>query len=156
MGLSEDHLGLLNSDGINALRTFPGRGVRIWGARTTSEDPDWRYINVRRLFIMLRRALEEGTQWAVFEPNDPTTWERLSGRVTEFLKDLWGQGYFAGEGPEDSFFVRCDGQTNTLEVRDQGMLLMEIGIAPAIPAEYIIFNVIQKMGDQVSETTSNE
>ncbi len=156
MQLNEDHLGLLNGDGINALRSLPGRGIRIWGARTCSEDPDWRYVNVRRLFIMLRRSLEDGTQWAVFEPNDPRTWERLTGSVTEFLKDLWGQGYFAGAGPEDSFFVRCDAATTTRELRDEGKLVMEIGVAPAIPAEYLIFNVVQKMGDQASETAPGE
>jgi phage tail sheath protein FI len=149
LNLNEDHLGLLNEDGINALRALPGRGIRIWGARTCAEDPDWRYINVRRLFIMLRRSLEEGTQWAAFEPNDPRTWDRLNGRVTQFLTELWGQGYFAGAGPEDSFFVKCDAQTNTREVRDVGQLIMEIGVAPAIPAEYIIFNVVQKVGDGV-------
>src|SRR5581483_9297338 len=151
LNMNEDHLGMLNGDGINAMRSFPGRGIRIWGARTCTDDPDWRYVNVRRLFIMLRRSLEEGTQWAVFEPNDPRTWERLAGSVTEFLKDLWGQGYFAGVGPEDSFFVRCDGQLNSNEVRDEGKLLIEIGVAPAIPAEYLIFHVVQKMGDQASE-----
>jgi Bacteriophage tail sheath protein len=154
LNMSEDHLGVLNGDGINAFRSLPGRGIRVWGGRTCSDDPDWRYINVRRLFIMLRRSLEEGTQWAVFEPNDPRTWERLTGAVTEFLKDLWGQGYFAGAGPEDSFFVRCDAETNTRNEREAGRLIMEIGVAPAIPAEYIIFNVVQKMGDVVTESTA--
>jgi phage tail sheath protein FI len=143
---------MLNSDGVNALRSLPGRGVRTWGARTTSDDPDWRYINVRRLFIMLRRSLEEGTQWAVFEPNDPQTWERLTRDVTQFLTSLWAQGYFAGASPEESFFVRCDEATNPPAVRDIGRMVMEIGVAPAIPTEYIIFNVVQKIGEQASET----
>jgi phage tail sheath protein FI len=151
IGLSEDHLGVLNSDGINALRAFPGRGVRIWGACTTSDDPNWRYINVRRLFIMLRRTLEEGTQWAVFEPNEPKTWERLSRDVSQFLNDLWGLGYFAGDSPEESFFVRCDATTNDADTRNQGKMIMEIGIAPAIPTEYIVFSIVQKMGEQASE-----
>jgi len=148
LNLSEDHLGLLNSEGINTLRSFPGRGTRVWGARTCADDVDWRYINVRRLFIMLRRSLEEGTQWSVFEPNTARTWEQLTGAVTDFLKDLWGQGYFAGAGPEDSFFVRCNADTNPPESRDVGNMVMEIGVAPAIPAEFIVFDVVQKMNDQ--------
>jgi hypothetical protein len=154
INLNEDHLGVLNGDAINALRSFPGRGVRVWGARTTSEDPDWRYINVRRLFIMLRRSLQEGTEWAVFEPNHPSTWERLTRDVTRFLNSLWEQGYFAGNGPEDSFFVVCNESTNTPEVRDQGRMVMEIGVAPAIPTEYIIFDLVQKIGEQASEASA--
>jgi hypothetical protein len=151
LNMHEDHLGLLNGDGINAMRSFPGRGIRVWGARTTSEDPDWRHINVRRLFIMLRRSLEEGTQWAVFEPNEPRTWERLAQGVDEFLKRLWADGYFAGATPEASYFVRCNQDTNPAEVRAAGQLVIEIGVAPAIPTEYIIFNVVQKMGDHASQ-----
>jgi phage tail sheath protein FI len=150
--MHEDHLGLLNSDGVNVLRGFPGRGIRIWGARTTSDDPDWKYINVRRLFIMLRRSLEEGTQWVVFEPNEPRTWERLTTDVDEFLKVLWGEGYFAGDTPTDSYFIRCNADTNPRVQREAGQLLMEVGVAPALPTEYIIFNVVQKMGDQASQT----
>jgi hypothetical protein len=151
LDLTEDHLGILNGDGVNALRSFPGRGTRIWGARTLSEDADWRYVNVRRLFIMLRRSLEEGTQWSVFEPNDARTWERLTGCVSDFLKDLWGLGYFAGAGPEDSFYVRCNAETNPRDVRDEGKLVMEIGVAPALPAEYLIFHVVQRMAEHAAE-----
>jgi phage tail sheath protein FI len=149
--MNEDHLGMLNADGINAVRGFPGRGIRVWGARTTSDDPDWRYINVRRTFIMLRRSLDEGTQWAVFEPNEPRTWERLTQSVDHFLKKLWEDGYFAGATPEESYFVKCDESTNTAEIREAGQMAMEIGVAPAIPTEYIIFNVVQKMSDHVAE-----
>ena len=148
LNLTEEHLGLLNSEGINTLRAIPGRGIRTWGARTCSEDPDWRFINVRRVFIMLRRALEAGTQWAVFEPNEPRTWERLTNMVSTFLKDLWGLGYFAGAGPDDSFFVRCNENTNTTVERDLGQMVMEIGVAPAVPAEFIMFRVVQKMGEE--------
>jgi len=123
----------------------------VWGARTTSDDQDWKYVNVRRLFIMLRRALEEGTQWAVFEPNEPRTWERLTQSVDEFLKRLWADGYFSGATPEDSYFVRCNADTNTADERAAGQMVMEIGVAPAIPTEYIIFNVVQKMGDHGSQ-----
>jgi phage tail sheath protein FI len=151
LNMAEDHLGLLNNDGVNAVRGFPGRGIRVWGARTTSDDPDWKYVNVRRLFIMLRRALEEGTQWAVFEPNEPRTWERLTRDVDEFLKGLWAEGYFSGGTPEESYFVRCNQDTNPSDVREAGQMVMEIGIAPAIPTEYIIFNIVQKMGEQHQE-----
>ncbi|HEX6839662.1 MAG TPA: phage tail sheath subtilisin-like domain-containing protein, partial [Polyangia bacterium] len=147
LNMNEDHLGLLNSDGINAVRGFPGRGIRVWGARTTSDEPDWRYINVRRMFIMLRRSLEEGTQWSVFEPNEPRTWERLSQSVDEFLKKLWADGYFAGATPEESYYVKCDESTNPYETRQAGQMLIEVGVAPAIPTEYIIFNVVQKMSE---------
>ncbi|MDB4964469.1 MAG: tail sheath protein [Myxococcales bacterium] len=151
LNMNEDHLGLLNADGINAVRGFPGRGIRVWGARTTADDPDWRFINVRRLFIMLRRSLEEGTQWASFEPNDPRTWERLTRDVDEFLKRLWADGFFAGNSPEESYFARCNASTNTDEERAAGRMVMEIGVAPAIPAEYIVFNVVQKMSDHASQ-----
>jgi uncharacterized protein len=151
LNMNEDHLGLLNADGINAVRAFPGRGIRVWGARTTSDDPDWRYINVRRLFIMLRRSLEEGTQWAVFEPNDARTWERLTQTVDEFLKRLWADGYFAGGTPEESYYVKCDAATNTSEVRAAGQMMIEVGVAPAIPTEYIIFNVVQKMSEHAMQ-----
>jgi hypothetical protein len=147
LNMNEDHLGLLNSDGINAVRGFPGRGIRLWGARTTSDEPDWRQINVRRMFIMLRRSLDEGTQWSVFEPNEPRTWERLTQSVDEFLKKLWADGYFAGATPEESYFVKCDASTNTSETRQAGQMLIEVGVAPAIPTEYIIFNVVQKMSE---------
>jgi uncharacterized protein len=148
VNLTEEHLGILHGDAINTLRVFPGRGTRLWGARTCSDDPDWKYVNVRRMFIMLRRSLEEGTQWAVFEPNDARTWEKLTGAVSDFLRNLWGEGYFAGDGPEDSFFVKCNADTNPLEQRELGQLAMEIGVAPAIPAEYIVFTLVQKVDEQ--------
>jgi phage tail sheath protein FI len=148
MDLREDDLGALNNDAINAIRALPGRGVRPWGARTLSDDPDWRYINVRRLFIMLRRSIEQGTRWAVFEPNGPSTWEVLSIEVSAFLKRLFERGAFAGGSPEESFFVRCNEQTNPPELIAVGQLNLEVGVAPAVPAEYLIFNVAQSLGDE--------
>jgi uncharacterized protein len=152
INLNEEHLGILNGDGVNALRSFPGRGVRVWGARTCSEDPDWRYVNVRRLFVMLRRSLEEGTQWTVYEPNEPVTWQRLSREISEFLNSLFEKGYFAGEEPGASFYVKCDETTNTAEDRDAGRMVVQIGVAPAVPTEYIVFDVVQKIGDDASQT----
>jgi phage tail sheath protein FI len=145
--LREDDLGSLNDEHVNAIRSVPGRGVRTWGARTLSDDPDWRYINVRRLFIMLRRTLEEGTRWVVFEANDQRTWDVLTREVTGFLGKQFDAGAFAGATPLESFFVRCDLDTNTPERIDLGQLTMEIGIAPALPAEYVIFSVVQKVGE---------
>ena len=113
---------------------------------------DWRYINVRRLFIMLRRSLEDGTQWAVYEPNAMVTWQRLTREIREFLNGLFEKGYFAGNAPEEGFFVRCDESTNTPEERDAGRMVCQIGVAPAIPTEYIVFDVVQKIGDEASES----
>ncbi len=146
--LREDDLGQLNAEAVNALRVLPGRGVRVWSARTLSDDINWRYVNVRRLFIMLRRAIENGTQWAVFESNEPRTWETLSREVAIFLEGLWSIGAFAGDGPQDAFYVRCDDTVNTQESVDLGQLIMEIGVAPTLPAEYLILHVVQKSGTE--------
>jgi phage tail sheath protein FI len=144
-------VGRLNAEGINALRAVPGRGVRVWGARTASDDSDWRYVNVRRLFIMLRRSLLEGTQWAVFEPNEPKLWDSMTRLVSFFLEEQWRKGAFAGAEPADSFYVKCNEETNPPEVRDLGQMVIEVGVAPALPAEFIVFSVVQRMGDQGEE-----
>jgi hypothetical protein len=144
--VTEDDQGALNAEHVNCFRI--SRGIRPWGARTASSDPDWRFINVRRLFIMLRRALEERSQWAVFEPNKASTWDSLKNQVTSFLEVLFQKGMFAGGSPADSFYVKCDAETNTAEARDSGMLICEVGVAPAIPAEFIVIRVVQKLGDQ--------
>ena len=124
------------------------RGIRPWGARTSASDPDWRFVNVRRLFIMLRRALEEGSRWVTFEPNTPNTWDSVRSSVKSFLETLYGRGMFAGGSPDDSFYVKCDAETNPQEVREQGMLVVEVGVAPAIPAEFIVIRVTQKLGEE--------
>ena len=144
--LREDDLGQLNAEAVNAIRTLPGRGVRVWSARTLADDPNWRFVNVRRLFIMLRRAIERGTQWAVFESNNPRTWETLSREVGIFLEGLWNKGAFAGPTPDSSFYVLCDGSINTPDQVHAGQLTMEIGVAPTLPAEYVIMHVTQKNG----------
>jgi hypothetical protein len=143
--LTDDHQGSLNAEGINPLRSCGQRGVRVWGARTMSSDQDWRYLNVRRLFIMLRRSLEQGTQWAVFEPNYHKTWEIVGRSATTFLKALWERGFFVGGDPAQAFYVKCDEETNSGDVVDQGRLVVEIGVAPTIPAEYIVFHVVQEI-----------
>jgi len=144
--ITEDDQGLLNSEAINVFRM--SRGIRPWGARTASSDLDWRFVNVRRLFIMLRRALEESTRWVVFEPNTPNTWDSLRTRVRSFLEKLYEKGMFAGGSPEDCFYVKCDAETNPPEVRETGMLICEVGVAPAIPTEFIVIRVTQKLGEE--------
>src|SRR4029077_8144584 len=111
--VTEDHIGILNSDGINAFRLQ--RGVRPWGARTASSDPEWRYISVRRLFIMLRRSLEAGFAWITFEPNDHRTWDLVRDRTVAFLSDLHAKGMLVGGNPEQAFYVKCDVETNPPE-----------------------------------------
>jgi hypothetical protein len=145
VNVTEDDQGLLNAESINTFRIF--RGIRPWGARTAASDIDWRFVNVRRLFIMLRRSLEEGSRWAVFEPNTPNTWDSLKSRVTAFLDKLYQKGMFAGGSPQDSFYVKCDAETNTSDEVDAGKLNIEIGVAPAIPAEFIVIRVTQKLGE---------
>ena len=150
LALSDDHIGQLNTDGVNTLRAFTGRGIRIWGARTLSSDMDWRYINVRRLFIMLRKSLILGTQWVCFEPNTPTTWSVMRREIGVFLGSLWTKGYFAGKSEQDAYLVQCDGETNPPELIDAGRMVVEIRVAPALPAEYILFTLEQRMNQEAT------
>lgn len=140
----EDHLGALNAEGVNCFRV--SRGVRPWGARTASSDPEWRYINVRRLFIMLRRSIEAGMRWVAFEPNAPQTWDTVQSQVGYFLEKLFEQGMFAGGKPEEAFFVKCDAETNPPEQVDLGRLVCEIGVAPVYPTEFMVINISQNTG----------
>jgi hypothetical protein len=134
---------LLNPIGVNCIRSFPGRGLRVWGARTLSSDPSWRYINVRRLFNMVEESIERGTQWVVFEPNDMSLWKRVERDVSSFLRTVWRTGALFGATPEQAFYVKCDAETNPPETRDVGQLICEIGISPVKPAEFVIFRVSQ-------------
>ena len=135
--------GALNQSGINCIRSFPGRGIRIWGARTLSSDPEWRYLNVRRLFNYLSESILEGTQWAVFEPNDERLWIRLRIAVGSFLTRTWREGALFGATPEEAFYVKCDSETNPTDVIDAGQVVVEVGIAPVKPAEFVIFRISQ-------------
>jgi phage tail sheath protein FI len=134
---------LLNPIGVNCIRSFPGRGIRIWGARTLSSDASWRYVPVRRLFNMIEESIERGTQWVVFEPNDQFLWGRVRRDVGSFLKMVWGTGALFGASPADAFYVKCDAETNPPELRDLGQMVVEIGIAPVKPAEFVIFRISQ-------------
>lgn len=143
---------ILNPKGINCIRAFPNRGIRVWGARTFSSDASWRYINVRRLFNMVEQSIELGTQWVVFEPNDERLWKRVTRDISAFLLRLWRQGALFGKTPEEAFYVKCDEETNPPEVIDAGQLIVEIGMAPVKPAEFVIFRIGQMpSGGEVSE-----
>ena len=136
----------LNPQGINVLRAFPGRGIRVWGARTLSSDPAWRYINVRRLFNFIEGSILGGTQWVVFEPNDLALWERVKRTINSFLVRVWRDGALFGATPQEAFYVKCDSETNPAEVIDAGQLVVEIGIAPVKPAEFVVFRIAQFSG----------
>jgi phage tail sheath protein FI len=136
----------LNPNGINVIRSFPGRGIRVWGARTLSSDPAWRYLNVRRLFNYVEESILEGTQWVVFEPNDMALWERVKRTVGSFLLGVWRQGALFGATPDEAFYVKCDAETNPPDVIDRGQLVVEVGIAPVKPAEFVIFRIAQFSG----------
>ena len=129
--------------GINALRFFEGRGSRVWGARTISSDPEWKYVNVRRLFIYIEHSIDLGTQWAVFEPNNRRLWDNVRQTVEDFLLVLWRDGALLGDKPEEAFFVRCDRTTMTQNDLDNGRLICLIGVAPVKPAEFVIFRIGQ-------------
>ncbi|MGD8466244.1 MAG: phage tail sheath subtilisin-like domain-containing protein [Anaerolineae bacterium] len=136
----------LNPNGVNCIRAFPGRGIRVWGARTLTSDPAWRYINVRRLFNFVEKSIENGTQWVVFEPNDRKLWARVTRDVTAFLKTVWRDGALFGSSPSEAFYVKCDDELNPPESRDLGRLIIEIGLAPVKPAEFVIFRISQWAG----------
>lgn len=135
--------GVLNPLGINAIRPLTGRGIRIFGARTVSSDPDWRYINIRRLMMMIERAIYFSSQWAVFEPIDEITQAKLRLSLSSFLIALWQRGALAGASPDAAFFVRCDDTTNPASQRDEGQLLALVGVAPVNPFEFIVVRVGQ-------------
>ncbi len=134
--------GELNTQGINGLRALPGRGLRAFGARTLSAEKDWRYINVRRLFLTLRRWLVHALSWAAFESNDLQLWVRVRRELSGHLEELFRSGALQGATPEEAFYVKCDAENNPPEVRDQGRLVVEIGLAPATPREFIVVHLI--------------
>ena len=147
--------GILNPGGINAIRPLPGRGLRIFGARTVSSDVDWRYVNVRRLMMMIEKAIEAAIQWAVFEPNSTLTRTKLNLTLTNFLLSLWQRGALMGAAAEDAFFVKCDDDNNPPEERDQGRLVATIGVAPSRPFEFIILRVGRAHNQfEISEASS--
>jgi phage tail sheath protein FI len=135
--------GILNPRGVNAIRAFPGRGRRIWGARTVSDNTLWKYISVRRLFIFLEASIFRGTQWVVFEPNNERLWGRVKQTITEFLRTQWREGALFGATEEEAFFVKVDRSTMTDDDINNGRLIVLIGVAPVRPAEFVIFRIAQ-------------
>ena len=137
----------LNPDGINVIRQFNGN-TTVWGARTLAAvaKPEWKYINVRRLFLFLRESIDQGTQWVVFEPNDPALWAKITRNVTSFLTGVWRAGALFGSTPAEAFYVKCDAETNPPDVRDLGQVVTEIGVAVVKPAEFVIFRISQWAG----------
>ncbi|MEU8973349.1 phage tail sheath family protein [Streptomyces monashensis] len=141
--LSKGEQDLLNPIGVNCVRAFPGRGIRIWGARTLSSDPAWRYLNVRRLFNYLEESILLGTQWVVFEPNDDRLWSSIRRNVTAFLTEEWRRGALFGRTAEEAFYVKCDRDNNPQTSIDQGRVVCEIGVSPVKPAEFVVFRLAQ-------------
>jgi phage tail sheath protein FI len=139
---------VLNPEGINCMRFFEGRGFRVWGARTTSSDPEWKYVNLRRYFAYLERSIDRGTQWAVFEPNNEILWANVRLTIQDFLYNEWAMGGLLGEKPEKAYFVRCDRSTMTQNDLDNGRLVCLIGVAVSRPAEFVIFRIGQWTADR--------
>ncbi len=142
--VTQNEQSLLNPIGINCIRPFGTRGIRIWGARTLASDSDWRYINVRRLFNMIESTILEGTQWAVFEPNDMALWEGVKRTLNGFLRGLWSAGALFGATADQAFYIKCDEETNPPQSIDEGKLVVEVGIAPVKPAEFVVFRISQQ------------
>jgi len=139
--LSDAEQAILNPRGVNCLRSFPGRGLLVWGARTLSQEPAWRYVNVARVILATIKQILINLQWTVFEPNDPQLWDKISATLSAFLRDLFRMGVLAGSRPEEAFFVKCDDETNPPEVIERGEVITQVGVAPARPAEFIVVTI---------------
>jgi phage tail sheath protein FI len=138
---------LLNPQGVNCIRNLNGN-IIVYGARTVGGDrnAEWKYVNVRRTFLYIRESIDEGTQWAVFEPNDEKLWGKLKLNVSAFLTNVWRSGALFGSTPDQAFFVKCDAENNPPEVRELGQVVIEVGVAIVRPAEFVIFRITQWTG----------
>jgi phage tail sheath protein FI len=144
----------LNSRGVNCIRSFPS-GILVWGARTNADEASpWRYLNVRRLFIMVEQSIVNSTNWIIFEPNKEELWGQVRRDVGAFLRTVWRDGALVGRTPEEAFFVKCDRETNPDEMVDQGILVTLIGLAPVKPAEFVVFRIGQQAGGATVEMLS--
>jgi len=134
----------LNPEGVNCIRNLNGN-IRVWGARTLGGDAnaDLKYVNVRRTLLFLRKSIENGTQWVVFEPNDRGLWQKITRNITAFLTNVWRSGALFGATAQEAFYVKCDAETNPTELRDLGQVVTEIGVAIVRPAEFVIFRISQ-------------
>jgi phage tail sheath protein FI len=150
--VSKGQQDILNPKGVNCIRDFraDGRGIRLWGARTTSSDPEWKYLNVRRLFLFLEESIDEGTQWVVFEPNSDPTWAAVRRNISNFLLSVWRSGALLGTKPEEAFYVRCDRTTMTEDDILNGRLICVVGVAPVRPAEFVIIRISQMTAEAKS------
>ena len=146
--LNKGQQDVMNPEGINCFRYFPGRGYRLWGARTMSSDPEWKYVNLRRYFAYLEHSVDRGTQWAVFEPNGELLWGNVRRTIEDFLFNEWQNGALLGDKPEKAYFVKCDRSTMTQNDLDNGRLVCLVGLAPLRPAEYVIFRIGQWTADR--------
>lgn len=144
--ISKSEQDILNPIGVNCIREFPGMGVRIWGARTLSSDARWRYVPVRRLFNFVEQSINRGTQWAVFEPNDENLWFRVRRDITNFLTGVWRDGALFGNTAREAFYVKCDAELNPADLRDRGIMQIEVALAPVKPAEFIVIRFSQHAG----------
>lgn len=147
-GLSENYnereQGMVSPRGINLIRTLPGQGTRVWGARTMSSDVSWKYINIRRLFIYMEESIRALTQWAEFEQNDIYLWMRVQGSIRMFLHTLWRNGALVGSSEDEAFFVNVGTSTMSQDDIRQGRLICVIGVAPIRPADFVIFYIKHK------------
>jgi phage tail sheath protein FI len=150
LNLNDLQNGQLNPLGINCLRSFEGRGHRVWGGRTISSDPEWKYLNVRRYFNYLERSIDINTQWAVFEPNSERLWGNVRRTIQDFLLDEFQKGALLGDKPEAAYFVKCDRSTMTQNDLDNGRLVVLVGVAAVRPAEFVIFRIGQWTSDRRS------
>ena len=148
---NEGEQDILNPIGVNLIRAFTGRGIRVWGARTISSNGLWKYLNVRRLFIYVEESIKANTNWVVFEPNSTTLWNRVTRTIETFLATCWRDGALAGSSPSEAFFVECGPTTMTQDDIDNGRLICQIGIAPVKPAEFVIFRITQKTASESAE-----
>ena len=141
--MSSQTQAILNNNAINGIRYFRDSGYLIWGARTVAKNPEWKYVNVRRLFNMIEESIAESTRWIVFEPNDAHLWTSIRRDVGAFLNDLWRQGMLMGTTPDQAFFVKCDAENNPFDSIRKGRVNIDVGIAPVYPAEFVIFRISQ-------------
>lgn len=146
--LTRNEQALLNPRGINVIRDLDDMGIRVYGARTLSEDKEWKYLNVRRLFQVVKQSVTKGTEWVVFEPNSEPLWVNVERNIRAYLKTLFNSGALFGKTPEEAFYVRCDEKTNPPENRDRGIVTIEIGIAPVKPAEFVQINIQQTIEEE--------
>ncbi|MCR5510444.1 MAG: phage tail sheath subtilisin-like domain-containing protein [Lachnospiraceae bacterium] len=153
---TKDEQDILNPEGINLIRTLPGQGIRVWGARTASSNSAFKYVNVRRLFIYVEESIKANTNWVVFEPNDPTLWQRVNQTISNFLDGLWRNGMLSGGSAAESYFVEIGPSTMTRDDIMNGRLICNVGIAPSRPAEFVIFRVTQHTSEAAGGGESEE